>query len=199
MKILNVGAGKQKPLFLKNIKNGYVLVNLDKSYFSGNSGKKIEQDVDLYDHASIYNGASVEYFCSEDIFKFMEKTRLKFDMITMYRFLEHVPFDNVLYFLYLLSTIIKRNGIVDVIVPDYEILAEMLLDENPYDKDFEANDILLTTEMLNEPSCPHASIWTIKRAYKFFEFEQRFKVMKVTSPFTFDGRDVYMRFQAKRV
>ena len=75
----------------------------------------------------------------------------------------------------------------------------MVLDENPTCPAFEEHNILVTTELLNEPSCPHASIWTVDRAYHFFEMEGRFKVDNVIPNFKFENRDIYLRFQARRI
>jgi predicted SAM-dependent methyltransferase len=146
---------------------------------------------------------SLEYFIKSDIFTFLERTTMVFDRICIYRFLEHVPFDKVLYFIYLLSTVTRPGGIIDVIVPNYKILAQMILDEDPLkiksNENFEAQNILLTTELVNEPSCPHASIWTDDRSIYFFQFEKRFEVMDFDTKFNFDGRNIYLRFFAKRV
>jgi hypothetical protein len=138
-----------------------------------------------------------------DVNEFMERTRLKFNRVCIYRFLEHVSFTDVLYFIYLVSTVTEKGALVDVIVPDYTILAELLLAEDNYrdndDFDFEAHNIILTTEMLNEPSCPHASIWTESRARYFWTLEKRFRIVNVVRGFKFDGREIYLRFVAERL
>ena len=78
----------------------------------------------------------------------------------------------------------------------------MILDEDPLDPaggNFEAHNITLTTELLNEPSCPHASIWTPDRAYYFFGLEGRFEISVYHTNYEFDGRDIYLRFLARRI
>ena len=119
----------------------------------------------------------------------------------MYRFLEHISFTQVLYFIYLVSTCIHPGGVVDIIVPNYHTLAEILLKETVYDIEFEKQNILLTTELLNEPSCPHASIWTPERAKYFWEYEGRFSVPEdsIDPHFVYDGRNIYLRFKAVRL
>jgi len=89
----------------------------------------------------------------------------------------------------------------DVIVPNYEVLAAMIRDEDVNSSNFERNNILLTTELLNQPSDPHASIWSPQRAKYFWEFENRFKIYSdlVCPNFKYDGRDIYLRFHVKRV
>lgn len=197
MLILNVAAGKVKPLLEDKGIDVQCLVNLDTSYYGFSSPMYIENTISDWLRNSRHE--SIEYYCKEDVYSFMERTSLIFDHVCCYRFLEHVPMDRVLYFIYLLSTVVKKGGVVDIIVPNYMILADMIMNENVNDKDFEANNILLTTELVNEPGCPHASIWTKDRATKFFELEGRFKVGGINENFTFDGRDIYLRFQAERL
>jgi hypothetical protein len=198
MLILNIAAGKLKPLLsAPEMKNSHLLINLDTSYYSATPPDELESWVQkLINHGY---PDTCEYFCNEDAFTFMERTQLVFDRVCVYRFLEHVPMDRVLYFIYLLSTVTEKGGIVDIIVPNYETLAQMLLDEDVEDSDFEAQNIILTTEIVNEPGCPHASLWTVDRAIHFFELEKRFEVSAIEQHFEFDGRDIYLRFQAERV
>lgn len=195
--ILNVAAGKILPLnYFKFCEEGPVfLINNDMMYYDATEPEYIEE---AYENGK--NDFSEIFYCKRDIFEFLERTKINFDLITIYRFLEHVPFDRIEYFIYLLSTVTKLGSIIDVIVPDYEILAKMLLKEK-INKDFHANDIILTTEILNQPPDPHASIWTEKRAKYFFELEKRFIVNKenIQKNFYFDRRDIYLRFLAERV
>lgn len=198
MLILNLGAGKIDPILTKEETTPFTtVVNLDNNYLSAATAAEIEDYIENKIPGSInYNE---KLYCNCNAFEFMEKFRPQFDRICMYRFLEHISFTQVLYFIYLVSTSIKIDGIVDVIVPNYEILAKMLLEESVHNPEFEKNNILLTTELLNEPSCPHASIWTVDRAKYFWEYEKRFKVIDGWPEYEFDGRKIYMRFLAKRV
>ena len=196
-KILNIAAGKMPPLpDLIEHSNANFIVNLDTMYFHHTPVETIERDWGIWQG---YN--SKTYYCKEDAFEFMERSQMTFDIITIYRFLEHVSFTQVLYFIYLLSTTVNKGGIVDVIVPNYHTLAEMLYQDDVNDPEFEERNILLTTELLNEPSAPHASIWTPQRAGYFFEYEGRFMVSddNIDPHFVYDGRNIYLRFQAQRV
>lgn len=202
MKILNIAAGKQKPLYLPGdvkISGSHRIVNIDTSYFIDAQPSTIE--VEIEDNIPLSENGK-NWYCHYDVVKFMEQTKIMFDRVVIYRFLEHVTFTQVPYFIYLVSTIIKSGGIVDIIVPDYSILAKMILNENPFStrENFEASNILLTTELVNEPSCPHASIWTDLRAKYFWELEGRFDVQAedIFRGFQFDGRDIYLRFFARR-
>jgi hypothetical protein len=193
--ILNIAAGKILPLDLPTKERSFI-VNVDPMFYRNDDPASVEKK------RALWNEKSTK-ICNikKDIFEFMERTIIHFDAVTIYRFLEHVPRDRVLYFIYLISTITRKGAVVDVIVPDYELLATRLLSEKPFSPKFEEEDILLTTELLNEPSCPHASIWTRQRAVKFWELEKRFKVDedKIQFNYPFDGRDIYLRFFAERV
>ncbi len=209
MLTLNIAGGKMFPLKTiydddEEINPVYTL-NIDTSYYS--ETKPISIETDVFNWSNNQNRTSKQAFCNIDIFEFMERTILQFDHITIYRFLEHISFTQLNYFIYLVSTITRRDSMVDVIVPNYEVLAQKILEEetrfekNDYDKydSFEGWNIELTTELLNEPSCPHASIWTPLRAKMFWELEKRFEVVNIDKKFNFDGRNIYLRFYVKRI
>ena len=138
-------------------------------------------------------------YVNHDVYDFLERYTEKFDEVVIYRFLEHVPKVKVLYFLYILSNVMKIGAKMDVIVPNYRTLAGRLFDEDVSSPNFEAEDIITTFELLNEPYCPHSSIWTMNRVKHFLELEGRFKVTNMDPKFNFDGRDIYLRFQAERI
>ena len=197
-KVLNIAAGKLKPI--DPLGKNYFLINLDKMYHEASKQSYIEAVNDeRKDEKSSFFGKDCIYRINEDAFSFMETISFKFDEIVCYRFLEHIEKDKVLYFIYLMSTCLEVGGIVDIIVPDYGILASSILSEIPGGTGWEAHDILVTTEMLNFPGDPHASIWTSKRLKYFFELEGRFKVNHIQQNFEFDGRNIYLRMIAERI
>ncbi len=188
--ILNIAAGKELPLELPE---PYFLINSDIMYYQNTQPDIIETEWGEWDDTS-----NKSYYCKTDIYEFMERTKISFNKICIYRFLEHVPIDKVCYFIYLLSTITNKGSLIDVIVPNYTMLAEMILNEK-IDNNFDANNIILTTELLNQPPDPHTSIWTEERVKYFFELEKRFKVNSIDITYKFDGRDIYLRFIAERL
>lgn len=201
MKILNVAAGKMP--YLPDLIKGdelfpHFIVNLDTMYYNHTPPDVIEHQSHHWD--TLLDQDTKTYYCKQDAFEFLERTQMTFDIVAMYRFLEHVSFTQVLYFIYLVSTCMPIGGVVDVIVPNYHTLAEMLYQDNVEDPEFEERNILLTTELLNEPSCPHASIWTPQRAMYFWEYEGRFTVPEdgIDPHYVYDGRNIYIRFQAVR-
>jgi len=200
--ILNIAGGKIEPIEYPGYdlyKNMDFLLNLDQMYLNSiHINEVIKAHKNFFNITKCSTFTESKYYSNWDIYDFLERYHILFDGISMYRFLEHVPKVKILYFLYILSTTIRIGGYVDVIVPNYEILAERILSENVKSKNFEAEDIITTFELLNEPYCPHASIWTEKRIKHFFELEKRFKIIDIRD-YNFDGRDLYLRFLAKRI
>jgi predicted SAM-dependent methyltransferase len=193
LSILNIASGKFNPLGIEELKR-YFLVNLDIMYYSVSTPEEVEKAFDRWSKTE----RTINY-CNEDVFKFLERTRIQFDKICIYRFLEHVQKTDVLYFIYLMSTALKIGGTIDCIVPNYKILAKRILEEDPFSKDFENEDIITTFELLNDVNNPHASVWTKDRANFFFTYEKRFEITHIDENFKFDGRDLYLRFKAKRI
>ena len=170
--ILNIAAGKINSV---SMDEQTFLVNVDTMYHTKTSISNIEECFDIWEKD--YLQPSERYFINEDIFRFLTECRIIFDEVKCYRFLEHVSRDKILYFIYLLSTSIKHGGIVDIIVPNYRELARRILHEDPFSRDFEKENIITSTELLNEKEDPHTSIWTSTRAKYYFELEERFKIM----------------------
>ena len=194
MFILNIAAGKVLPL--QKLLPGDFLVNLDLEYLNPIATSHVEE---LHRQRSSESYKYNIHYCNHDVYNFLERYTEQFDMVVMYRFLEHVPKVKLLYFIYMLSTIIKIGGRVEIIVPDYKLLAQRILEENPFGSNFESEDIITTFELLNEDYSPHLSIWTKDRAKYFFELEGRFKVIEVNEYYPFDGREIYLRFVVERV
>lgn len=203
--ILNIGAGKRKPIGLDGL-NSYFAVNIDPSYYINRCTDIIdierrhkEWDLRVESYGNLPPVCEEETFYSDLGWKdFIPKYFRKFDKVIIYRYLEHVPLVEVPYFIYMISTIIKSGGIVEGIVPDYKLLAKRILNENPFDAHFERENILTTTEVVNEPYDPHASIWTSDRIRYFFEMENRFRINEVRNNFRMDDRDIYLWFTAVR-
>lgn len=193
--VLNIAAGKMKPL---DIGEHCCVINIDQHYYRGSTSnpQDAEHMVDEFKHMV---EPKTHWYINEDVFDFMHKTRCKFDRVCIYRFLEHVAFDQVLYFIYLVSTVTKVGGLVDIIVPDYRVLAGMITHEDVYSKDFDRHNILLTTELLNTPGDPHASIWTSDRLVYFWQYERRFEFEQIQDNYLFDNRNIYLRFIVRRI
>lgn len=193
--ILNVAAGKVLPLDLDKVGRDSLLINVDKVYYHGKEISEVERIhgewLTTPDYQNIH--------CNADIFDFLQRYSKRFNKVVVYRFMEHVRRADLSFFIYLLANIIEIGGMIECIIPNYQVLARLLIEENVKDSNWEALDILLTSEIVNEPDDPHASVWTPERAMHYFELEGRFKVTDIDSTFRFDGREIYLRVFAERV
>lgn len=195
--IINIGSGKMP--IKTDMAERYFIVNLDSMYIDGIDQRKVEsQYKDWEENSDPLSNRQVVY-CNEDVFTFLEHSTIKFDEVYIHRYLEHIEFTSIEYFIYLVSTITVSDAYIDVIVPDAKILANMLLNEKVDDSDFHANDIIITTEFVNDPSDPHASVWTVDRAKHFWTLEKRFTVNSCAEKYIYDGRDIYLRMILTRV
>lgn len=199
-KILNLGAGKMKPLDIdKNLNDlerseYYYLINLDQGYPDDICESHIQE---IYVRQLSENR---EYYCNMDMFDYLNKTLQTFDQVCMYRVLEHISFTQVEYFIYLLSTVMKAGSHVDIVVPDIRKLSQLVIEKlHPQDPDFRYWYTLLTTEIVNEVYDPHKSIWSAEMIKYFWELEKRFKVNSLVEDYEFDGRDIYIRAIIERV
>lgn len=203
--ILNIGSGKEMSLLEQYIVDNepYFLINLDKSYFNGFTPEDIETSYFDFEENQLIMDCNFcprsEYDCNYDIFEFMERTRIKFDIIFIHRFFEHINREKLLYFIYLLSTVTTEGSIIDIISPDYKILAEMIINEKIDDPNFDKKDIIISTELFNEINDPHQNITTPDRIKRLFEYEGRFAVELECPRYGYDGRDIYFRSTIKRM
>lgn len=201
---LNIGAGRVIPSDLMDSDN-YFLVNLDPNYEDERSTNiiEIEKEHDNWMQAKEKEVedlfGSKTFYCNYGWKEFIPSYFRSFDNIYISRYLEHVPMVDVPFFIYMISTIALECGVVEGIVPNYKILAERILNENPFDVGFEKENILTTTEVVNEPYDPHASIWTPDRIKYFFELEGRFKVSKIIPQMEFEDRNIYSWFSAIKI
>jgi hypothetical protein len=189
--ILNIGAGK--PDLGIDISQNFI-INLDRNYFTSVHPSYAESKHYQWLCGKIdYCTLDVKY----DIFEFLKTYKYKFDKVLIYRYLEHIPKDQLLFFVYLLSTVVETNGLVDVVSPDFRSLAQMILDEDVNDPNFDKNDIILSTEIFNEAYDPHQNITTSHRTKRLFEYEGRFEVIE-SCKYKYDGRDIYFRSLIRR-
>lgn len=191
--LLNIGAGK--PDLGIDFSEKFI-INLDRNYFTGFSPEYAEEE-----HRRWLSGKADDCMIDVkyDIFEFLKTYKYKFNGAMIYRYYEHVQKNDILFFIYLLSTVIETGGIVDLISPDFKLLSNMIINEDVNNPDFDKNDIILSTEIFNEDYDKHGSITTIDRTKYFFEYEGRFKVIDSVSPCEYDGRDIYFRSIIKRI
>ncbi len=193
--ILNLAGGRMNPLgLIENSKEeDYFIINVDRMY------KKSSQFLSNYDYKNYIKNENCDYYnhyVKSNITEFLNDCMIYFDRICMYRYLEHVGYSDALYLIYQLSTITKKDSIIDVIVPDYIKLCNII---PGLTGEFNNNFILCQTELFNEINDPHKLITTPKTVKYLFELEKRFKVEKIIENFEFDGRNIYLRFLIRRL
>lgn len=139
--VLNIGAGPGRIIpEILNTLDGVFLVNLDIYYPDSESDDLGE--IGRLHRIWNYRKAGDIRHSNKGWEEFISNYRHYFDVVTLYRFLEHVKMTQVPYFLYMISTILEDGGTVQGIVPDYRKLASRILKEDPlHDKRFEADNI----------------------------------------------------------
>jgi len=194
MNYLNIAGGKIIPSEMQDNSGSTFSIMLDTMY------EVYEKSINSWDLLERYKHNEMGlYFSGECVYDFLDDNLIPFDKIYCHRFLEHVPFDKVSFFIYQVSTNLKMGGEFDIIVPDYTVLAERLLNESVGAEGWDAENIILTTEIVNEPGCPHASLWTEERLKYLLELEGRFAIKDLEKNYLYDGRDIYIRAIFKRI
>ena len=139
MLILNLGAGKQSPILHDQLKKQpRFIINLDTAYYeSALRPEFVEKAFTAWERRS-----SVICYCKEDAFTFMERTKLIFDRVCIYRLLEHISMDKVLYFIYLISMITKKDSEVDVIVSTNIVTGDITISKAGLAPDFDGRVVI---------------------------------------------------------
>ena len=203
---IELGSGKLDPDFIKNFSKNQnsIYIAVDKSYHSEIKIKDIENEIteEYLETQRIFNGRFIT--CSEDIFKFVEEFPLKVDKIIANRILEHIHLKDLMYFLFLLHSLLKPTGELIFMVPDHGFYAKEILrisdlikkKENINAVELYNSLINITTEFCNEASDPHMSIWTEELVKLYLETEGYWRIEKIETKSIFSNRK-YIYVNAK--
>lgn len=191
--ILNLASGSIQPKLpeiLEDKLDVRFTVYVDKSY---------PTTLDYFEVHSLMNESSIsdgKIYVGDDVWTFLEKFIDQFDIIACHRFLEHVPVDKLLTFIYLMRSKVKTGGYCDIIVPNWNDLRQIDIDSE--DELMTKNYLTVVYELCNFPGDPHASVFTPKKLKKFFELEGGWKHLETKTNYNFAGRNIYFRsiFQA---
>ena len=189
MKILDLGSGRDWTLMINDArftKSDHITI-VDRS-IPTNIGLKAN------------NNALIDIHCM-DIFEFLEKySNRDFDRIHSRRFFEHLTESEILYTLYLLYEISKKGTILDIVVPDFNKVSNVVKSLDPKNMsvvEFNKNMISVITEIYNTENDPHKSIWTEQLGKYYIELESYWNIISVTKNISISNRDWYLHFRAE--
>ena len=101
-----------------------------------------------------------------------EVTKKPFDVVIGLRIFEHIPIRNVDYFLYLLSSVMKYNGTLHLVVPDSRALSKKIINhiDNNMNKQIDFKFQRYCYEMFSEGSSieDYHKIWTDRETMKIY-------------------------------
>jgi len=179
----------------KAVKGKYIVKIVDKSILPD-----VLLDTEIPKELKSFGIVSIE-FNNTDVFEFLtlySNRDIKF--IYSSRMFEHLQEKDIFYLLYLLYSVSKKNAFLRIIVPDFlEVLEELekLSVEDCSVKEFREKLTSVTTEIFNEPSDPHKSVWTTQLAEYYITTEKYWDLLTVKHT-TVDNRSWYLDITAKR-
>jgi SAM-dependent methyltransferase len=198
--ILNLGGGKIDEDFIETSKK-HMLVNVDQSYkYNHNDpAELIKFHIDVLNNDRAPDD-EYTWFIKSDIFDFVDSYPLKFDYIIANRIFEHMFYDSgeIGRLLSACHYLLNDGGIMYIIVPNHEILAQLLIN-NPMSEinhTIVNNKLLvLNTEFCNTRVDPHGSIWTPELAKYYIESEGVWKINFIYNEVEWDDRPCYMMIE----
>ncbi len=185
MNILDLGTGRNWQHYDDEQYSGDTVRCVDQSYLHNNHN--------ILPNVTIYN---------MDIQTYLEQTDTPdVDLVTAHRIFEHIKPTEIQYLLYLIGTVTKPGGQLEIIVPDLSKVAEQLNALDPHIQtayEFNRGMIAIHTEVFNEIADPHQSIWTKKLAEYYLTLEHIWSDLQLSYT-TIDNRDWYLKIIATKV
>lgn len=190
--ILSIGTGRKYKLVDSMIRDSVSteadITHVDPSY---NFISDYEDDNVLETDESI--------LVKNDIFNYLEQYSDE-DITHIYsqRVFEHIKTEDISYLLYLLYECSVADAKLEIIVPNFQYVFQdaLSLDADKMTaKEFNRKLIECTTELFNEPTDPHRSIWTTALAKYYIELEGYWKIDDITH-IKIDQRSWYMKITA---
>jgi hypothetical protein len=210
--ILTIGSSKQlsrdlmiaRSYFLDDETIGNVYA-IDRSYCE--TSTKYSFDVfSERDYTKLkFNMESTVTFVNKDVidglnYFYSLPQQTKFDAVIACRVFEHFTPHDILYLLYLLKDLTKSYGNLVIIVPDFDVIIKEVQNFS-VEKSFsemELSLIRIITEIFNEPSDPHRSIWNRSFASYYLTLEKYWDIEKMCNV-TLDNRQgYYLLIHAKK-
>ena len=189
MKILDLGSGRDWTLMINDerfTESDHITI-VDRSIPS-NMGLKTK------------NGATIHIY-GKDVFNFLEEyPNRDFDRIHSRRFFEHLTESEISYLIYLLYEVSKKETLLDIIVPDFDKVSNVVKSLDPNNMsviEFNKNMVSVITEIYNTENDPHKSIWNEQLGRYYIELESYWKVVDINKNINISNRDWYLHFRAE--
>ena len=197
--VLHIGAGKVDCADIHN-GDGAFHVYLDRGYPFTCTMRDVMDSLVKW-QADVINGVhptvgGSSHFIPADIFEFLDQFPFQFDHIEAYRIFEHQEYcsGEIGRLFEACNNISKDNSTLDILVPNAEILATLLL-ECEKDLEYSLNNMLvLNSEFCNIKADPHGSIWTPRLAEIYLHQEATWELHNIQSAHHHKGRD-YMKIE----
>lgn len=180
--ILNLGSGTRPPL--ESVTNAskvevVSIVNVEQA--------QLKKSPEVYKNYSDNN---------ESILSFMEGVPdQEFNHIISCRYFEHIPCLQLDYYLYLMHRIMKPNGYLTFVVPDFIKLGKALVH---LDKKFDYQKwITLNYEFFHDKEDAHSCLWTTEIAEKLLSGQGYFNNITI-KPINIDGMHWYIEVVAQK-
>jgi hypothetical protein len=106
--ILNLGAGQEIPEIFRVEEPPLFMVSVDKIFYTFDIPSTVEKNYEHFLNRRGILNEKLHYRINSDIFDFLSRTIMKFDIVIMHRVLEHISFTQVNYFFYLLSIVMEK-------------------------------------------------------------------------------------------
>lgn len=189
MRMLDLGSGRD-----------WTLIMNDKRFTELDTIAIVDRSIPTMKGLISESNAAVDIY-GEDVFEFLEQYPDRdFTRIHSRRFFEHMSQVDILYMLYLLYEVSAEGAYIDIIVPDFEQISDMVktLDPNVAPAiEFNGSMISIITELFNTEDDPHRSIWTQRLGRYYIELESYWEVVDIKRNMKIDNRNWYMHFRAR--
>lgn len=193
-KILDLGSGRGWINWKANLKD-----LIQKDIFVDCVDRCYRRFPDSYKVLEETNGR-IRLIGEENIINYLENYfDDPYDEVYATRVFEHFCYKEIPYLLYCTYSVMKVGGKITIIVPDFDHVANTVMRLSRYDTALQFHRVLVFahTELFNEPSDPHRSIWNRTLAKYYMELEDFWEDINMENQ-KIENRSWYLRITAKK-